>query len=585
MSELARRLEKIDFLQAAGTWTTHLLCEIGNHENDLALTPEAVRERWQRFLRGRPSADAEALRHRARLRRLYLYVHVPFCYRKCHFCAYHVDEGVSRDKTNAYVEALLESVRWYAAAFRGHAFRGLYIGGGTPSSLSEEQLQRVLGAIRGAFAFSRPRNLAIELNPASTTPRKLDVVAAAGIRRVSFGVQSFERDVLNEENRTWHSPSRVRDLVAHARGLGLATNVDLIYGLKGDELETFEKSLDDVLSFRPDQVSLYNFRAPSLERFDAAAEEQQAKRRLKDEPVIAAAVRRSGYLAMSCPDGALLRLPSVRSWLRSRHYEYPQQVHTSDDSVLGLGDGADSRIWGELAYREHSAGKRFDGAGVRYRGTAQSPCDEMRRFVLYTLQSGRRVWLPEFRARYGQELMDVFGAAVRGAVELGAGRLGRLSFALDATDARLRARAARLFCSDGFIDRWFERVKAQRAEGGKSRGRLPQEQRSFGGAAVREADQYYHGAAERILVVTRSEHRFSLHGPGAPKRAAVGDVGISVMGEGGAGDADAELARLVEVVKAVTPAPTLAAVFGGLVASEELQRMSCCVMYWPDAPG
>ncbi len=464
--DFEEKLTKINQIFDSGAWTASLIAQVGNHEGDLTLSPEEVARYWRNFFDARAGRWDESLRQRLRERRVFLYVHVPYCYRKCGFCTYHVAEGVMKERTESYVDSLLASIRFYAPLFAGKPLRGMYIGGGTPSVLDDAQWSRVLGQINSRFRFFRPENRAIELNPASTTPSKLDVLYAHGIRRVSFGVQSLEREVLRRENRPWHSPDRVGDLVSHARRLGVSVNVDLIFGLPDDQEGNFFDSLRTVLKTDADQISLYTYRAPSLERFSFDEHEERVRRRTTADQRIAQMAREAGFRVQGFGHDSMLVRKGLGPVVRIRRFEYPQQVHHTDDSVLGLGDGAESKVYGQVAYKEASLDQDFDPGRGRYRGTALSERDEMRRFVMSHLQGDGRVSLQAFYLRYGKTMAEVFGGAIRGAMKTGAFSSSPLALRFKTDQQRERAIAIRLFTDDEFVERWLAR--AQRLKGSRA---------------------------------------------------------------------------------------------------------------------
>jgi len=186
----------------------------------------------------------------------HLYVHVPFCVRKCPYCDFY--STTTPDHHTLFLEALASEFRTRSEKYG--PFTGVetvYVGGGTPSFLDETELQ-VLGAIvRSEVQFSQDYEWSIEANPESLTARKIDCMRAMGVTRVSLGVQSLEPRLLDFLGRA-HTASEARsalDLLARA-GFG-SWNVDVMFGIAGQSLETLADTVREVLSRDPPHVSAY----------------------------------------------------------------------------------------------------------------------------------------------------------------------------------------------------------------------------------------------------------------------------------------------------------------------------------------
>ncbi|MCJ8503428.1 radical SAM family heme chaperone HemW [Kocuria flava] len=207
-----------------------------------------------------PASAAEASAQRT----LSLYVHVPFCAVRCGYCdfntytAVELGPGVSQD---AYAADAAAEVRWARRVLEdsGVAVRPLhsvFLGGGTPTLLPAEDLAAVLAQARASFGLAEGAEVTTEANPDSVTPQSLAVLAAAGVTRVSFGMQSAVPHVLAVLDRT-HDPDNVPRAVAWAREAGLGVSVDLIHGTPGESLADWERSVRTALSYEPDHVSAY----------------------------------------------------------------------------------------------------------------------------------------------------------------------------------------------------------------------------------------------------------------------------------------------------------------------------------------
>lgn len=205
-----------------------------------------------------------------------LYVHVPFCVERCHYCYYlsYDDRAGTRE---AYLEALRAELGGYARTplLAGRPLDFVYLGGGTPTSLTTVQLERLLGLLRDAFPWERVREATVECAPATLGASKVAVLRAAGVKRVSLGVQALDDAVLALNGRV-HHVADVERAWTHLAGAGFETrNVDLMVGLLGETETSFLASLERVIAMGPESVTLYPLEIPR---------NTPLYRRLRDDP-------------------------------------------------------------------------------------------------------------------------------------------------------------------------------------------------------------------------------------------------------------------------------------------------------------
>ena len=189
-----------------------------------------------------------------------IYLHVPFCAHRCAYCDFNTYAG-QEDSIPAYVDALIREIEYIAATRPSdHATIGtIFFGGGTPSLLSAPQLASVVDALRAAFSFREAPNLeaTIEANPGTTSPEFLHEIRRAGINRLSFGVQSANPDELRMLERI-HDFFDVVNSVKWARQAGFDNlNLDLIYGLPEQTMQTWQTTVKRIVGLHPEHISAY----------------------------------------------------------------------------------------------------------------------------------------------------------------------------------------------------------------------------------------------------------------------------------------------------------------------------------------
>ena len=185
-----------------------------------------------------------------------IYIHIPFCKQRCNYCAFYSTTLYNiREK---YVDALCKEIvmrKEYAACA---AIETIYFGGGTPSTLTMEQLQRICDTIYATYPVSDTAEVTIECNPDDLTPDFLSQLKELPFNRISMGVQSFNDTQLKRLGRR-HNADKARQAVINARKAGYNNiSIDLIFALPGSTTAEWEHDLDSAIALRPDHLSAYN---------------------------------------------------------------------------------------------------------------------------------------------------------------------------------------------------------------------------------------------------------------------------------------------------------------------------------------
>jgi oxygen-independent coproporphyrinogen-3 oxidase len=189
-----------------------------------------------------------------------LYIHVPFCAHKCHYCDFYSITRQSIERMETFVDLVLaEADLWINAATGPSRIqpRTIFFGGGTPSLLPLDLMRRLLAGITGRFDLSALNEWTIEVNPATASVEYCRMLRESGPDRLSFGAQSFDRAELAVLERH-HNPLDVGRSIAAARIAGFTRlNLDLIYAVPGQTIESWERSLDAAVELDPPHLSCY----------------------------------------------------------------------------------------------------------------------------------------------------------------------------------------------------------------------------------------------------------------------------------------------------------------------------------------
>lgn len=346
-----------------------------------------------------------------------LYVHIPFCSAICNYCNFNrgLFESGMKDR---YLEALVAEIG--VAGHQDRATGGgaqsraqsradsIFFGGGTPSLLEPEEIGRIMSACAGAFDLAVDTEVTLEANPESVTAARLAGYRAAGVNRLSFGVQSFRDEELVRLSRL-HNVARAREAVAEARAAGFDNvSLDLMMWLPGQSVSDWLTSVDQAIAVGPDHLSLY-----LLEVYpNAPLKDDMARARWSQSPDDeAAAMYLGAYERLAQAGYEQYEISNVsRPGRRSRH----NLKYWSDGEWRGFGCGAHSTRngvrWKNVADTGEYVGRVWRGeqTAVDVRRLA---ADERLGDALFTgLRLSDGVNLEEIRARYGVDVWGRFGA-------------------------------------------------------------------------------------------------------------------------------------------------------------------------------
>lgn len=266
-----------------------------------------------------------------------LYVHIPFCARKCVYCDFNTYAGLE-DLHDRTVDALCAEIRLRGRQTNRPRLVSVFLGGGTPTLLEPDRLVQLLDTIGSSFDLAADCEITCEANPNSADRRRFQALAAGGVNRISIGAQSFDQSELNLLGR-WHDVDAIGTAVAAARQAGIDNvSLDLIYGLPDQRPERWRHSLARALELRPDHLSLYALtveRGTPLARMVRDAEVPEPDDDAAADMYLAAmeACRTAGFTHYE-----------VANWSRTpaRHASRHNRLYWRNQSWLGIGPGAHS---------------------------------------------------------------------------------------------------------------------------------------------------------------------------------------------------------------------------------------------------
>jgi len=193
-----------------------------------------------------------------------LYVHIPFCRKRCDFCYFRVYTDKNASAVHRYLDAVIDEARMHAeqAAVRGRKPEFVYFGGGTPSYLSVDQLTRLFDGLQQHLPWHGANEVTFECEPGTLQEAKIHALKRMGITRLSLGVENFDPDILERNNRA-HRAKEIDRAYGFARDAGFRQiNIDLIAGMIGETDANWQRCIERTLEMAPDSVTIYQMEIP-----------------------------------------------------------------------------------------------------------------------------------------------------------------------------------------------------------------------------------------------------------------------------------------------------------------------------------
>lgn len=342
---------------------------------------------------------------------LSLYVHVPFCDRLCWFCGCHTKQVLRYEPIAAYLPSVHREIGTVSEILdnRGKV-TAVHLGGGSPSMLAPQDMLALSTRIKSMFAIDPSMEFSIEIDPNDMTPDRFDGLARAGVTRISVGLQDFDPKVQEAINRL-QSFERTRDVVEGMRARGVrSANLDVLYGLPHQTVETVERTVGQALSMRPDRIALFGYaHVPWMKTHQRLIDESvlpSPRQRLDQSMAAAALIVSAGYVPIGFDHFALpsdaLAEAAAKGRLR-RNF----QGYTTDDAPALLGFGASSigglptgHVQNVTATGEYMKRIASDGLAIA-RGIEFVGDDRLRGHVIERLLCDFEVSFDELRVEFG----------------------------------------------------------------------------------------------------------------------------------------------------------------------------------------
>lgn len=351
---------------------------------------------------------------------LSIYVHIPFCESLCYYCACNKVITKHHERARPYLENLRREIDLHVAELgRGQAVSQLHLGGGSPTFLSDGELEELMDLLRQSFRLAAGAEIGIEVDPRTATPARLQHLARLGFNRISFGVQDFDPAVQQAVHRV-QPFEMVRDLVAEARRLRFGSiNVDLIYGLPRQTPESFARTVAQVGELRPDRIALYSYAhlpqrfKPQRRIHSADLPLPEPRIRMLDSAIAGFLAHGYVYIGMdhfALPDDAL----AVAKRQGRLHRNFQGYSTQPDCDLIGLGVSAIGRVGATYSQNAKTLQEYGDALALGefpvVRGLALTRDDLVRRAIIMALMCQGRVEFESIELSYLLRMREAFAA-------------------------------------------------------------------------------------------------------------------------------------------------------------------------------
>lgn len=333
------------------------------------------------------------------------YLHIPFCAQKCLYCDFLSFDRISEETQETYCKSLQKEIEHCGRVYGNkYTVNSIFVGGGTPSLLDPEHLYSLITEVRQQFALDKEPEITLEANPGTLSPEKLERYWQMGINRISMGAQSFDDEVLQHLGRM-HRASDLVENFRSARACGFRNiNLDLMFGIPGQTLESWQDTLEQAVSLGPEHISFYSLQleegTPFFEMFERGQLHELPEDIDREMYHIATEMLiRAGYDHYEISNAA-------KPGFACRH----NLKYWSMKDYLGLGLGAHSFMGGErfsnrTDLEEYQMASAEDKVCWRH---VNSRRDSMSEYLFTGLRKRKGIDLADFERRFGETIQSVY---------------------------------------------------------------------------------------------------------------------------------------------------------------------------------
>ena len=268
------------------------------------------------------------------LKFLHLYLHIPFCHQACHYCDFHFSTNVALKSD--LVHAICQEIALQKEYLGSKNLKTIYFGGGTPSLLLADELEKILNTIHQNFSVENEAEITLEANPEDLTPSYLAAIKSLGVNRLSIGIQSFREENLRFLNRN-HSSAQAITCISQAQDIGIDNiSIDIIYGIPGNDLNDLALDIQKAVDTKVNHISAYSLTIEPKTVFG----QQKKKGVFKELPESMQSHKFSFTRNLLAENG--FEAYETSNFAKNEHYSKHNTSYWNQESYLGIGPSAHS---------------------------------------------------------------------------------------------------------------------------------------------------------------------------------------------------------------------------------------------------
>ncbi len=334
-----------------------------------------------------------------------LYIHIPFCIKKCGYCDF-ISFNYESDKMKCYLGYLKKEISLYKKELKDSYIKTIFIGGGTPSLMSGNQMKDLMKTIETNFDLSKCDEISMESNPGTLTLSNLIAYKEAGINRISVGVQTLNNHTLKSLDRI-HDVNEVYEAISNIKEAGFTNfNMDLMFSLPGQTLKDLESSLDNFIKLKPTHISAYSLKYEEGTDFYKKLENDELIETEEDEDrdmyhLIINKLKDANYLQYEISNFA-------KEGLECKH----NLVYWKNKEYIGFGLGAHSscnrnRFFNEKTFKDYY--DLIDSEKKPIEGTEEISLEtSMFETIMLSLRLNSGLNLNEFNLSYSKDFTSLY---------------------------------------------------------------------------------------------------------------------------------------------------------------------------------
>lgn len=346
------------------------------------------------------------------MKNISLYVHIPFCKQKCFYCDFKSYAGIE-ELENDYIDALILEIR---NKCKGYLIKTLFIGGGTPSYLSENNLSKLLKELN-KLSFLDDAEKTIECNPGTLSDEKIKIIKENNMNRISMGLQTTKNNLLKNIGRI-HTIEEFKANYKRVRELGIENiNIDIMFGLPNQSLEDYKETLEDIVKLNPEHISAYSLIIEEGTYFYKLYEENKLNIPNEDDE------RRMYEITKEILEDNNYKQYEISNYAKEGRECRHNKVYWELDEYIGVGVSASSFI-DEKRIKNIDNIKEYierinSNIDVSESIVANSLKEDMEEFMFLGLRMIEGVSIDKFKDKFSKDINDVYGEIINKNKKLG----------------------------------------------------------------------------------------------------------------------------------------------------------------------